>query len=404
MPNFFFIVSSVLFCAHGYFFFKLRQAFGGGLWQAPVVVFILSMMGLLLFRRHDLFGSLSQQLTGVAYIWLGFLLFASLIFLASDFLAVLRILLKAIAGLNVIWPSAAFRAVLCLFLASGLTGYAFYSAHTPQLRHVVIGSSKLPANLSVPEQLTLGPEPFTPGQEQLTPESDQRLRIVAISDVHLSESLGVDFLGKIAALVESQKPDIIAITGDLVDTDMSGRSADAAILRSLTARYGKYAVIGNHEVHRGLASARAFIAESGFTLLENRAVLDASGIVVVGVNDRSMREVGADSADPVAIIKKFPAASTRFVLMLKHRPLMSQDEIGLVDLQLSGHTHGGQVWPGSYLAKAANNDVEQGLTVYSREGQGETNLYLSNGVGYWGPPMRFLAPAEITVIDLISQP
>ncbi|MDL2306817.1 metallophosphoesterase, partial [Desulfovibrio sp. OttesenSCG-928-C06] len=230
------------------------------------------------------------------------------------------------------------------------------------------------------------------------PHGVERVRVLQLSDIHLSDSIGPAELRKIEAKVRELRPDIIAVTGDLVDTNMAKRTEDAKILRELPATHGKYAVMGNHEYYRGLDNSRKFMRESGLEILENRAVLDKSGIIVAGIDDPVMPRNPQAPANTVKLLKR--QEQGRFVLLLKHRPYVEQNEIGLFDLQLSGHTHGGQIWPGTMFAKRANRDVEQGLSELAAKA-GRSLLYVSNGVGYWGPPMRFMAPPEITVFDLV---
>lgn len=372
------LATTILIAVHSYLFWKLRQWLGGGFWQLPVLLLFALMCCMFIFRRQAFFGQLPEIFMQIAYIWLGFVLIAFVVFLASDIVRLLLYIIKWTSGLNITVLLDPSHMVPLLLLASlGLGGLSMYSARNVQLTSYTIATAKLP-----------------PGTD--------RLRLMAMSDVHLSESIGPRELRQIAALVEEQKPDVIAIAGDLVDTDMRNRDEDAQILRDMQASHGKYAVMGNHEYYRGLKNSRDFMRKSGLTILENRAVEDGSDIIVAGIDDPVMPRNPEAPADPAVLLKK--QDQNKFILLIKHRPYVQPEEIGLFDLQVSGHTHGGQIWPMTHWASAANHHAKQGLSTFTApDGVKKSLMFLSNGTGYWGPPMRFLVPPEVTVIDLVRE-
>jgi predicted MPP superfamily phosphohydrolase len=167
---------------------------------------------------------------------------------------------------------------------------------------------------------------------------------------------------------------------------MASREAEAEILSRHGAAYGAFAVTGNHEHYTGLDQALEFMARAGLTVLDDRAA-EVAGITIVGLDDLTL-------VWPAELQASAPPRD-RFVLLLRHRPHVLKTSRGKFDLQLSGHTHGGQLWPIGPLQEKLQN-YTQGLSK-----QGDSFVYVCNGTGFWGPPMRLLAPPEVTVIDLV---
>jgi predicted MPP superfamily phosphohydrolase len=219
------------------------------------------------------------------------------------------------------------------------------------------------------------------------PDGIDRLRIVHVTDVHLDSGLfSIDRLQKVMNIIQEAEPDILVITGDLVDSRTSSLEEEAKLIASYTTKYGVYAVTGNHEFIAGrIENSIDFMKRANIVLLRD-AKIDVAGIRILGVDEREnwTKQIPDDSFFP----------NDRFVLLLKHRPEVITGSEGKFDLQLSGHTHNGQIWPFNYAVERANNHV-QGLTYINGSA-----VYVSNGVGFWGPALRFLAPPEVTVIDL----
>jgi len=219
------------------------------------------------------------------------------------------------------------------------------------------------------------------------------IRIVQISDVHLGLIVREDRLRRILAVVNKAGPDMLVSTGDLVDGQISRRNGLAAMLREITPRYGKFAVTGNHEFYAGIEQSLNFTKEAGFTMLRGSA---ASGpVTVAGVDDPTAKAFGLSPAiSEKALLQKLTGDA--FILLLKHRPLVDKSSNGLFDLQISGHVHKGQIFPFSILTKIY-------YPVYAgyKNLPGKAHLYVSRGSGTWGPPIRFLAPPEVTIIDLV---
>jgi uncharacterized protein len=221
------------------------------------------------------------------------------------------------------------------------------------------------------------------------------LRIVQLTDVHVGPTIGRDFIESIVAKVNALSPDVIAITGDLVDGSVAELREHVAPLAGLRARYGVFFVTGNHEYYSGVDAWIAHLTSLGIRVLRNERVRIGGehGIDLAGIDDHSAGVPGHGSDLRRALDGREP---DRACVLLAHQPrgIDLADALG-VDLQLSGHTHGGQLYPWKFLVRLQQPFVE-GLHRLER-----AQIYVSRGTGYWGPPMRLGAPAEITEIELV---
>ncbi|MEU4652895.1 metallophosphoesterase [Streptomyces sp. NPDC023723] len=226
------------------------------------------------------------------------------------------------------------------------------------------------------------------------PRAAHGFRIAVVSDIHLGPVLGRGFAQKVVDTVNGTQPDLIAVVGDLVDGSVKDLGPAAAPLARLSARHGTYFVTGNHEYFSGAEQWVAEVRRLGLLPLEN-ARTELPHFDLAGVNDISGESEGQGPDYDRALGDRDRA---RACVLLAHQPVMIHDAVDHgVDLQLSGHTHGGQLWPGPLLAAAANP------TVAGLERYGDTQLYVSRGAGAWGPPTRVGAPSDVTVIELASR-
>jgi len=201
-------------------------------------------------------------------------------------------------------------------------------------------------------------------------------------------------LERVVAQISAASPDILVSTGDLVDGEINRLTGLAELLTDIKPRYGKYAVIGNHEAYAGLRKALTFTEKAGFRVLRGESAVAGGLVNIAGVDDPVIRRISNEA--PASEKRLFETLDRgRFTLLLKHRPAVEKESLGLFDLQLSGHVHKGQIFPFNLLTHLFY-PVKMG---YSRYPKGSA-LYVSRGTGTWGPPIRFLAPPEVTVIEL----
>ncbi|WP_063058162.1 metallophosphoesterase [Nocardia sienata] len=225
------------------------------------------------------------------------------------------------------------------------------------------------------------------------PAQAHGLRIALVSDLHLGPALGRAFCERVVRTVNDTRPDLIAVVGDLADGTVEDLRSETEPLAGLTAPLGTYYVPGNHEY---FADADAWLARAGElgmkVLLNDRVSLPDFDLA--GVDDPRGTSIGRGPDFAAALDGR---DTGRACVLLAHQPVVVHESVAYgVDLQLSGHTHGGQLWPGNLIARLPNPTVA-GLELY-----GATALYVTRGAGAWGPPVRVAAPSDITVLELAS--
>lgn len=229
------------------------------------------------------------------------------------------------------------------------------------------------------------------------PEGMDTLRIVQLSDLHLGPFTGVLLLQRVLRSIREAEPDIVVVTGDLADGALKGRKRELAMLRRIKPRYGVFAVPGNHDYYDDIDEAVAFMEAAGMTVLRG-GFAEAGGIIIAGADDcdhAEKAEWGLSKSETMLL--SIPKTDRdKFLLLLRHRPVVEPGTVGLFDLQLSGHTHGGQLLP----MLSSRHKIPGRSRGVKKLGRGSF-IYVSNGAGYVGPPVRFFAPPEITVFDLV---
>jgi uncharacterized protein len=357
-----------------YLFIKARKALHPGtLASLLLAAFMLLMIAApFLVRLLERSGHEGLATVGAytGYTWLGlvflFISAAFVIDLYRFFLFLAGLVLKS--DLSFLSISARNAFLIPMGLAVVISIYGFFEAKQIRTEHVLIRTPKLPADLT-------------------------RLRIVQISDVHLGLIVGEKRLQSILKEVEKTDPDILVSTGDLVDAQICNVKRFADLIAELKPKYGKFAITGNHEFYAGIDESLNCSGEAGFVMLRGEALTIEGLINIAGVDDPAGLSFGLAPVSEAAVLTPLP--QDLFTVLLKHRPAVENESRGLFDLQLSGHTHKGQIFPFS-LATRIYYPLHAGLLKF---GDG-SHLYVSRGTGTWGPPIRFLAPPEITVIDL----
>jgi hypothetical protein len=347
-------------------------------WSAPVEAALLAAIGtglaatlarIFLRSRSDVLAS--RVLSWGAYVWLGvaFLLLTST--LATS--AVFALLGSASANAPDAVAVARVRAFAVGGIALVLAGVGLrHGLAAPQVKRVEIALRRWPRALD-------------------------GFRIVQISDVHIGPLLDRRFAAAVTERVNALAPDLVAVTGDLVDGSVARIGAQVEPFRALRAPHGVYFVTGNHDFYSGADSWVVRVREFGWRALRNERVSIGAGDArfdLAGVDDVHGRLIEPGTGEDVDRALAGRDAE-RPVVLLAHDPstFHRASQRG-VDLQLSGHTHGGQIWPFRYLVRLS---VPWVAGLHRR---GVSLLYVSNGTGFWGPPMRIAAPSEITEIVL----
>jgi predicted MPP superfamily phosphohydrolase len=353
-----------------YVFYRLTRGLGGSarvwlpLWLGAAGMMLLPM---LLHRLEGRLGLIAARcLAGTAWTWLVLIFWALSLFLVVD-LWNLAVALAATfrQGLGACRLSPRLAVLALLGALPLLCAWGWIEGGIIRLHTLEVPTPRLPTGTT--------------------------LRLAQISDVHLGLTSRRGVWRKVLATLRAAQPDLLVSTGDLVDA--SDRFVEDWLreLDAIRPHFGKYAVLGNHEVYADVGRSSYLLSAAGFALLRGAAVEPTPGLVLVGLDDPAVGQHG-DVARSEA--SAFPATRPAgFVVLLKHRPVVSETARRQCDLQLSGHTHGGQVFPFGPIVRLLYPHPHGRLVDFS-EG---LRLYVSRGTGTWGPPFRLLAPAEVTL-------
>ena len=365
---------------HAYLYLRLVKAPG---WPAPwptigawALVALAASIPLSFVTASQLPRAAAAPFTWVAMVWLGAVFFLVVLLLASELVRIGDWL--ATRGSDLASPER--RQFLSRSIAGvvgvGALGLGSVSV-VGALREVAIKRVSVPiGNL---------------------PEALGGLRIAQLTDIHVGPTIGDGFIEELVRKTNALEPDLIAITGDLVDGSVEALADHVAPLGRLRARHGVFFVTGNHEYYSGADAWNEHLGSLGIRVLSNEHVtIEHRGakLAVAGVNDWTSGQFGHGHDLEGALRGKEQGVP---VLLLAHQPKhvdLAADHG--VALQLSGHTHGGQIVPFNYLVGLVQPYV---AGLHDHRG---TMLYVSCGTGYWGPPMRLGVPAEITQLELVA--
>jgi predicted MPP superfamily phosphohydrolase len=317
-----------------------------------------------------------QRRTADRWTWAGMLALGAFALLLSLTVARDALLLVSWPFAGSLPPLAAPSALAVPLLGAVAVLVGLYGARrTPRVREVEVPIEGLPAAL-------------------------QGLSIVQLSDMHVGPTVKAPFVRAVVERVNTLDADLVAITGDLVDGRVRDLAADVAPLAELRSRHGTFFVTGNHEYYSGAAEWIALLRKIGLVvLIDEHVVLEHDGarFLLAGVADHGARHFDATHrSDPQAAIAGAPSdAALRVLLAHQPRSAAAAADAGF-HLQLSGHTHGGQIWPGAWFVTLQQPLVAGLHRVRSMW------VYVSRGTGYWGPPLRLGAPSEITRLTLVA--
>jgi len=390
---FFLIANSILILSYTYIGLrlivplKIHPLWKTIFWSILILLLPLTPVYLIL-RKHMTGGLWWDVLPWIAYVSLGFFFLVFIFLLVSD---VLLLLIKLFS----------FVFIRCRHVTT------YDRPENPQRRSFMICSTNL-AVLGVSGALfgyglynTRHPPEVVTVSVPIKglPEALEGFRIIQISDLHVSPTTKKDYVQSIVDRVNDLNPDLIAFTGDLADGPVPVFRNEVAPLKDLSANYGSYFVTGNHEYYAGVKAWLEEVDRLGFTVLLNSHEIITRGsgnILLAGVTDYNAGRFFANHAsDPNRAISGAPESSVRILLAHQPRSIFASTKVGF-DLQISGHTHGGQIYPWQFLVHLQQPYLA-GLNLHE-----ETWVYVSRGTGYWGPPLRIGAPSEIAVIRLTN--
>ena len=307
-------------------------------------------------------------LVKIGSFWMGAMLYLFLIFLAIDFFRMINYFLPFISILDyksnpanrIIVTKGVYAFTLIILII------AFVNARFPRLNHIQITIDK--------------------------PLSENRpLRIAAVSDIHLGTIISNNRLSQMVQKINSQKPDIVLMAGDIFDEDISSviNNGLGKYFEQIEAPLGIFAIPGNHEFFGGIDHKLHYLKDHGVNILRDSATLINNSFYLIGREDRTNNRRKNILSLLDSVDKSKP------IILLDHQPFnLSESADNDIDLQISGHTHHGQLWPFNFITKAIY-EVSSGYKKIKN-----THVIVSNGYGTWGPPMRLGNRPEILIIDL----
>lgn len=364
MPTFFIILITVYLAGNSYIFYRGAQALSGlplGIRVVFTVLFwfcALSFFGSMLSRNVKMPVGISHTLYEVGTGWLIVTLYMVLFLLLFDILKLFHL-------------SCNYSFLLSAGFTVLLLGYGYYKYRHPKTNVINIALNK----------------PYTGNR--------QPVKIVAVSDIHLGNGTGKAALKQYVKMINEQNPDMILIGGDLIDNSVVPLYAEnmAEELSKLRAPLGIYMVPGNHEYISGIKESIRFIENTPITLLRDSVLTLPNGMQVIGRDDRSNKSRRSLQDLMKEVEKDKP------ILLLDHQPYgLTESEAAGIDLQFSGHTHRGQVWPMSLVTDYL---YEQS---HGYRQWGNSHIYVSSGLSLWGPPFRIGTESEMVVFQLSAKP
>ncbi len=373
---FFSVVFLVNFLVNIYIFSRTRSIFpssGTGWWIAAILFWVLAfsyMFGR--FAEQALPMWLAEPFVKSGSWWLGAMTYLTLIFLVIDLARGINGIFGFSDAFRFGWLSEKGKVVVVSVyaLTAIIFSFGYYFAKIPVVRF---------------QEIVL---------DKAVPEGKQR--VVLVSDIHLGMMISNGRLDRMVELVNRQNADIVLLAGDIFDEDLGPVIQDnmGDLLKNLNARHGVFAVLGNHEFYGGAKAADVYLRDHNITVLRDTAVVLPAGLVIAGRDDITVQQMDGRARKTIDELLEGIDRS-KPILMMDHQPYRLSDVAGTgVDIQVSGHTHHGQMWPFNYVTNAIF-EISRG---YGKIGN--THFYVSSGYGTWGPPIRTNSRSEIVVIEV----
>lgn len=361
---------------HFYTFLKVKGAIHTGpIADLSLIIFLVTMVFAPLIVRlaeREGFDFLARIMSYIGYTWMGVLFLFFCVSLILDIYCFIISTVSLIFHRNFfhLTLSLPHAFAISLLISLCINVYGYFEAKDIRTERVIIRTTKIPEEVG-------------------------RIRIVQVSDVHLGIIVGKKRLKRIVEEIKKAEPQMLLSTGDLLDGQINKLPIPAEFLGDLHPVCGKFAITGNHEFYAGIDDTLDFTHRAGFTVLRGEGVTVGGLINIAGVDDPAGKSFGLyKEVSEKELLSRLPPQN--FTLLLKHQPVVDRDALEFFDLQLSGHTHKGQIFPFSLITRLYF-PLHSGYFPLTNR----SSLYVSRGAGTWGPPIRFLSPPEITIIDLV---
>jgi len=363
---------------HFYFYRKIIKAFPLALPYHILIILILIFLILSPIIMRLIEGKVPEIIYTITvytgYIWMGIIFLLFSFNLVVDLYQFIVFILSRVfdPALTKYMPPHRTTFLVIAALIAFINIYGFFEAGRIKTEKVIFKTGKLPADIDL-------------------------LRVVQISDIHFSRTNGLKLADKITGIIKELNPDILVSTGDLIDDGLKEVEEVQGLFREINTSYGKYAATGNHEFIAGIEKTSKFTRDCDFKLLRNETVKINEFFTIAAIDDPGVNRNGESPVpDESSILDSL--SDDHINLYLKHQPIVDPENIGKFDLQLSGHTHNGQIFPFKFFVNLSYKYIT-GLYDLGND----SLIYVSRGTGTWGPPIRFLSPPEITVVDFVQK-
>jgi uncharacterized protein len=373
---FFVIVFGVNLLVNLYIFSRTRAIFpaGNSVWWLFTILFWVVAFAYVIGRFTERTGAmaLAEPFVKIGSWWLGAMVYLTLLFLLADILRGINGIFNVTDYFRFNWKSDTGKIVV--FVVYSLSAIiligGYLSARIPHVKRISFEINK----------------PIREGQQ----------KVVLVSDIHLGMMISNGKLDKMVQLVNNENADLVLLAGDIFDEDLGPviQKNMGDILKNLRAKHGVFAVLGNHEFYGNATAAHKYLENHNITVLRDSVAVLPNGIAVVGREDiTSERMYGKPRKTLNELLEN--TDTQKPVFLLDHQPFkLAEVAEHNVDLQVSGHTHNGQMWPFNYIT-GAMFEISKG---YGRIKN--THFYVSSGYGTWGPPIRTNSRSEIVVMEI----
>lgn len=373
---FFAIVFLVNLLVNFYIFSRTRSLFpaSNGIWWILTILFWVLAFAYVIGRFTERAGamSLAEPFVKVGSWWLGAMVYLTLLFLLADILRGINGLFNLTEFFRFSWASE--KGKTAVFLVYSISAVILIGGYL---------SARIPTINRVSFQI-----------DKIVPNGKQK--VVLVSDIHLGMMISNGKLDQMVQLVNNENADLVLLAGDIFDEDLGPviQKNMGDILKNLRAQHGVFAVLGNHEFYGNATAAYEYLENHNITVLRDSVAVLSNGITIVGREDiTAERMYGKRRKTLEELLSGINLEKP--VFMLDHQPYkLAEVAERNVDLQVSGHTHNGQMWPFNYIT-GAMFEISKGYGKIKN-----THFYVSSGYGTWGPPIRTNSRAEIVVMEI----